>query len=467
MGKTGKVVSRPAYRRMQTADSWRNLMLRAGIGAGSADDGGHYAVNYTSRDRAQLDAAFRSNWMAMKMVSLPAIDMTREGVELGGALTPDQISALNKCMQRRAIWKLLRDAIKWGRLYGGAIAVIDIKGHDPEWALTPEMVSRGTFRGLMVFDRWQAMPDGGDLITRPGRDFGLPCTYLVRPQNHNSQGFRVHHSRVIRFEGDALPMYQRAGENYWGQSVLESAWDRLMSFDSATIGAGQLIKKAHLRVAKVKGLRQIVAQGGDALDAVANQFRAIRMLQNSEGLTVLDADDDMQFHSYAFSGLSDLIIQFGQQLSGASNIPMVRLFGQSPVGMNATGESDLRNYYDYIAGEQESALREPLELLLDIMCRSELGMAVPGATLDFAPLWQLSGEERATTGGAITDTIIRAHEAGLIQPQTALREMQQLGEPLGMWTNISEEDFATATVPMPPAPEGFAQPGAPDEPKPV
>ena len=66
MGKTGKVVSKPAYRRMQTADSWRNLMLRAGIGAGSADDGGHYAVNYTSRDRAQLDAAYRSNWMAMK-----------------------------------------------------------------------------------------------------------------------------------------------------------------------------------------------------------------------------------------------------------------------------------------------------------------------------------------------------------------------------------------------------------------
>ena len=113
MGKAGQMVKKPATERI--ADSWRNLMLRAGIGAGSADDGGHYAVNYTSRDRPQLDAAFRSNWMAMKMVSLPAIDMTREGVELGGALTPDQISALNKCMQRRAIWKLLRDAIKWGR----------------------------------------------------------------------------------------------------------------------------------------------------------------------------------------------------------------------------------------------------------------------------------------------------------------------------------------------------------------
>ena len=124
MGKAGQVVKKPVTERI--ADSWRNLMLRAGIGAGSADDGGHYAVNYTSRDRAQLDAAYRSNWMAMKMVSLPAIDMTREGVELGGALTPDQIAALNKCMQRRAIWKLLRDAIKWGRLYGGAIAVIDI-----------------------------------------------------------------------------------------------------------------------------------------------------------------------------------------------------------------------------------------------------------------------------------------------------------------------------------------------------
>ena len=76
------MVKKPVTERI--ADSWRNLMLRAGIGAGSADDGGHYAINYTSRDRAQLDAAYRSNWMAMKMVSLPAADMTREGVELGG-----------------------------------------------------------------------------------------------------------------------------------------------------------------------------------------------------------------------------------------------------------------------------------------------------------------------------------------------------------------------------------------------
>ena len=131
------------------------------------------------------------------MVSLPAIDMTREGVELGGALTPDQIAALNKCMRRRAISKLLRDAIKWGGCTARPLP--SSTSRRPEWALTPEMVSRGTFRGLMVFDRWQAMPDGGDLITQPGQDFGLPCTYLVRPQNHNSPGFRVHHSRVIRF----------------------------------------------------------------------------------------------------------------------------------------------------------------------------------------------------------------------------------------------------------------------------
>ena len=91
------------------------------------------------------------------------------------------------------------------------------------------------------------------------------------------------------------------------------------------------------------------------------------------------------------------------------------------------------------------------------------------AAVDKIELEVADGEFLALLGpsGSGKTTLLRIL-AGLIQPQTALREMQQLGEPLGMWTNIGEEDFAAATVPMPPAPEGFAPPGVPpDESQPV
>ncbi|MDR0067321.1 DUF1073 domain-containing protein, partial [Acinetobacter sp. 11520] len=86
-----------------------------------------------------------------------------------------------------------------------------------------------------------------------------------------------------------------------------------------------------------------------------------RQWQSNEGLTLMDADDTYEAHQYNFSGLDNILLQFGQQISGATGIPLVRLFGQSPAGLNATGESDLANYYDNINQQQEGRLRTPLQ----------------------------------------------------------------------------------------------------------
>lgn len=66
-------------------------------------------------------------------------------------------------------------------------------------------------------------------------------------------------------------------------------------------------------------------------------------------MQIIDKDDDFSTHQYTFSGLSDVYQQFIMpDISGAAGIPVTRLFGRSPAGLNATGESDLQNYYDKI-----------------------------------------------------------------------------------------------------------------------
>jgi uncharacterized protein len=87
----------------------------------------------------------------------------------------------------------------------------------------------------------------------------------------------------------------------------------------------------------------------------------MRRFQSIEGITLLDAEDEFDGHAHVpFSGISEALLQFGQQLAGALQIPLVRLFGQSPAGLNSTGESDLRNYYDGIHQQQESHLHYPV-----------------------------------------------------------------------------------------------------------
>ena len=153
-------------------------------------------------------------------------------------------------------------------------------------------------------------------------------------------------------------------------------YDRLLAFDSATQGAAQLLFKAYLRTIGVKGFREALAMGGEAENAVVKQFNYVRQMQSTEGITLIDSEDQFATHAYSFSGMSDVLQEFGQQIAGACNIPLVRLFGQSPRGFS-TGDTDLRNYYDLVNKLQENQLRRQLDKLFEVISRSELGEKLP------------------------------------------------------------------------------------------
>ena len=189
----------------------------------------------------------------------------------------------------------------------------------------------------------------------------------------------------------------------------------------------------------------------------------MRLYQSNEGITLLDATDEFEAHSYGFGGLSDMLIQFGQQLSGAAQIPMVRLFGQSPAGLNATGDSDIRNYYDFINSSQENRLRQPVQLLLDLSYRSLFGAPLPqGFNFAFSPLWQLSDVEKATVAGNVTTAIVNAQQAGIVSNPAALKELRQSSKVTGIWSNITDEEIQDAEM-APPTPQMMGEAPAGEE----
>jgi len=292
-------------------------------------------------------------------------------------------------------------------------------------------------------------------------DFGLPMFYDVISDVTTGQvsNVRIHHTRVIRQIGVQLPAYQAITEQMWGESVVERMYDRLVAFDTATSGAANLIQKAHLRTVQIDKLREVLAAGGKAEENLLQMFHHMRMLQTNEGLTLLDKEDTFQAHSYTFSGLSDMILQFGQQIAGATGIPLVRLFGQSPAGLSATGESDLRMYYDNVASQQESRLRDGLMRVLQVMHQSLFGTPAPQSfDFDFVALWQTSSKEKADISTAVTNTVVAAFNAGIISADVALQELKQSSESTGVFSNITQEEIDQAKTEPPPMPvEGLPQ----------
>lgn len=434
-----------------TADSFQNFAARVGLGAGNQHDQSTYGFNFTSRDRLKLEAMYRSSWVVGQVVDVVAEDMTREGITLRGLESPDDVEEINQELDRLEIWDNLSDTIKWSRLYGGAIAVMLIDGQNVSTPLNVNTVGKDQFKGLLVLDRWMVLPDLQDLVTEYGPDYGKPKFYDVITDSVGLCNQRIHYSRVIRMDGINLPYWQSIAENLWGQSVIERLEDRLTIFDSATLGAGQLVYKAHLRTYKVEKLRDIIATGGRAYDALVKQIQQIRMWQSNEGMTLMDAKDTFETHQYSFTGLDSLLLQFGQQISGATQIPLVRLFGQSPAGLNATGESDLANYYDNINQQQERRMRTPLHTLLAVVSLSVLGRPLPKTfKFDFASLWQMDDEKKAGIATKVAEAVTKVEDSGLISRKTALKELRQSAEVTGIFSHITDEEIDQADDDPPP-----------------
>lgn len=413
---------------------------------------------------------YQGSWIAGMAVDTIPEDMTREGVEFKSPDAPDIIEHLDAMCDKYRVWDSICSALKWSRLYGGAVAVIMIDGADISQPLTIESVRPGSFRGLFVMDRWQVEPSS-EVVQEIGPFFGKPISYRpVTGCTLDTHGKSIHYSRVLRFEGQELPFYLALAYQGWGASILERIADKIKTFDLTTQGAAQLVSKAYLRNVKIKGFRAVCGLAGDeAQRGFMNQMRFISMLQSQEGLTIMDAEDDFQAHTYTFSGLPDVLLQFGQQISGALGIPLVRLFGQAPTGFNATGESDLRTYYDNIKHLQDSKLRANLAKLWKVMICSATGKLPPKTfSFDFRPLWQMTSEQRAQAAQQLSSTILQAMDSGAVGKAVAVKELRKLNQSLGVFSSITDEDIEKAeeedNAPPPPMPGMPGIPGMPGGP---
>lgn len=433
----------------KTNDSFQNFAANLGYGTRNLSTYSTYGFNPISRIQTKLEWMYRGSWLVGVVVDCVAEDMVRAGIELTGDIKPEDIDEFHQLANATGVWNGVLSTLKWGRLYGGAIGVMMIDGQDPSSPLRIETIKKGAFRGIAVLDRWSLTPSLDELVTELGPDSGMPMYYKVAASMPVLANQKIHYSRILRTVGVELPYWQAIAENMWGMSVLERLYDRLIAFDSTTQGAAQLVYKAHIRTYMVEGLREIIVGGGQAYQGLLEMVKLMRLQQSNEGITLMDAKDKFEAHQYSFSGLADVLLQFGQQLSGATQIPLVRLFGQSPAGLNSTGESDLRNYYDGISQKQESTLRRPLTNLLAVMWKS-LGRDVPkGFAFEFNPLWQLSDTEKADIAEKDQRAISGAVNDGIIDVPIALRELRQSSRVTGRFSNITDEDISAAEAAAP------------------
>ena len=154
---------------LSTGDSFTNFLAKLGTNTQNLQSYSQYSLSpFVTRNRIDLEAAYRSSWLVGQVVDTIAEDMTREGVTINSKLPPEDVKLIQSTFTDLNIWHELANTIKWARLYGGAIAVILTEGADYEKPLNINAIGKGRFKGLVVFDRWMLDPSFGDLVTEIG-----------------------------------------------------------------------------------------------------------------------------------------------------------------------------------------------------------------------------------------------------------------------------------------------------------
>lgn len=426
---------------VQTADAFSNPLFHLGYGSQSPLEATEYPLTRMTYDYALLNSLYRSNWVVQNVVGIIPDDMLREGFTVSGAISPQYQQALDRCLRQTQLYDRINEGMRWGRLYGGAAGLILIRGQeDLSKPLDLETILPGTFAGLYIVDRWSGITPGMELVsdwTDP--DFGLPKYYDINMAD-GSTVVSVHHSRIIRFVGRELPYLEKMAEMYWGESEVEALYADIVKHDNVAANMAALTFRANVDSMEVENLDQLFSVAPSAIQQrFWNMMQAQSVLKSNFGMQLVNKGDTVKNTQYTFTGLQEIYDSMCLDLSGASRIPVTKLFGRAPAGLNATGESDLQNYYDYVDTLRESKLRPILEKLLPIIAMSVWGGVPEDMDIQFPPLWTPTAKEVAEIAKAKAETIIAAFQANLLDQATAQRELKKLAEETSMFDSISEE----------------------------
>lgn len=273
--------------------------------------------------------------------------------------------------------EILREALVKSRVFGAAFIYVGANdGRKQEEPLEPSKNKGVKFLNVVAVNELSKSTFYDD---PEDPKYGHTQTYLV-----NTSGKQVHESRLIPFFG-ITPLNQRD----FPPSILQRIYPVLQQFHIAWQSTAHLMTDASQGVFKLKGLHSAVASNRS--EELLKRMELVDMSRSISRSILLDAEDeDFRRDSYSFSGIPEILEKMMLRLAAAARIPVSLLMGQAPAGMNATGESDVRFFYDQVRAAQES-LKPKLARIIKIITANEDAQV----KIDFPALWQMDEHQKA------------------------------------------------------------------------
>jgi hypothetical protein len=418
-------------------DGWTNILTGRGIKNRDKSEHTHYISNVSFNKINELINMYTTEGFTKRVIDIPVDDMVRNWVKIEG----DTDGAILNKMAKLSAKRKFKNALKWADLTGGSVIVMVMDdGGDLDEELNESKIR--DIIDLQVYDRTQITWTSNYLYDEPKKEkYGQPEFYDINPINGTP--FKIHESRVIRFDGDDIPNRIKTQNNGWGLSRIIPIMERLKGLGSSYKDVEQIINEFIIGVLSIDNLEELLSTPGGE-DLIKKRLNLIDLSKGVLNSILVDGQEKYERVSAQVSGISDLIntIKFG--LSSISGIPTVKLFGEQSKGLGGESAGSIRLYYDGISARQEEKMTDGLYKLSKYIQLSQDG-DFNGKEMDswgilFNDLWQLSEEEKANVRKTQAEADKIYIELGVLNADE-VRDSRFGGDKYSMETTIDKDEI--------------------------
>lgn len=354
------------------------------------------------------------------MVRVMADEMVRNWIEVKSTDAGDKyVELMEDALVKYDIKRLIHKAVEHDATFGVAHIYADVGSSEEELAnplvLDKRVIKKGDEISFRCVDPTWVYPATYNTLYPLRADFYKPSQWFVMGQT-------VHESRFIDIVSRPVQQILKPSYNFGGLSLIQMMESYVCDWRDVKRNVSAIVRTLRMRALKTDMDARLQSPG-----EFDKRLKLFTQYQENLGIWAIDSAEDLLHQQTSLSDLSNLLSNYQDQLCIPARVTNLKLLGNAPAGLNASGESELETWHETISGMQESDIRRALENIFKIIQLAEFGEIKPEIYFEFRPLNELSDKEKAEINEIKVRTITTATEAMLINSEEgrdALREIQ-------------------------------------------
>lgn len=355
--------------------------------------------------------------------AMMADEMTRNWIEIKSMKEGDpDVDAMDKALTKYDIKRIIHEAVKQDSQYGVAHIFIDMGASDQEneapLFIDPRKIVKGSLEGFRCVDPNWVYPAMYNTNKPLRADFYKPQAWFV-------MGNTVHESRFIDIVSRPVPDILKPSYNFGGLSMTQLMEDYVIDWREAKKNVIKILRTLRMRALKTDMDARLQEPG-----QFDKRIKLFTQYQDNFGIWALDTEEDLLHQQTSLSELSNLLSNYQEQLCIPSRTTNLKMFGNAPAGLNASGDAEIETWHETISGSQELDYRRAIENIFKIIQLSEFGELKPDIYFEFRPLDELSEKEKAEINEIKVRTVTTASDSQLVSSEEgrdALKSIEGAG----------------------------------------